>query len=200
MIPGDTFIATVVVRNTGNAQWNDANGFKFGEQEGLDPVVFGPTRYLIDDTQNEIPIYGGIFRGRTITFNIEIIAPETEGIYMTHWGMLQKNVAWFGEILEKNITVSLTAGINERNVQKEFNIYPNPASLSSDIQIDGDFIKNDRIALISIKGEKICEEVILNDIRNFGLTLSGRDIPEGLYFVHIISRNSIQIKKVLVQK
>jgi hypothetical protein len=97
-----------VVRNEGDLSWTAAEDFKFGQKEYLEgEVLFGAKRYLIDDTQDEIPIYGGIFRGRPIVFEFDLIAPPTEGDYLTHWGMLQENVAWFGEELVVPITVVL---------------------------------------------------------------------------------------------
>ena len=35
MFPGDTINAKIVMRNTGNAQWSNAEEFKFGQQEGI---------------------------------------------------------------------------------------------------------------------------------------------------------------------
>ena len=113
MSRAETFVATILVRNTGNEQWNAANDFKFGELESLDPVLFGPTRYLIDDTQDEIPDYGGIFRGRVKTFNIEVIAPDKVGTYDTHWSMIQENIAWFGDTIKTSITVLQSYYLNE---------------------------------------------------------------------------------------
>ena len=199
MFPGDTFAATVVVRNTGNASWSDAGGFKFGQQESNDPLAFGPTRYLIDDSQNDIPEYGGIFRGRALTFQVEIIAPETEGTFMTHWGMLQEGAEWFGELIEKNIRVALNADIRQRSVQPAFNIYPNPASLGAEIHIDGEFQKDDRIALFSISGVKICEKEITNNTRNSSLNLKKYNLTEGVYFARIIRNRGIQTTKILVR-
>ncbi len=105
MSRAETFIASVVVRNTGNESWNAANGFKFGEREDLDPVLFGPARYLIDDSLDDIPVYGGIFRGRAKTFNIAVTAPDVAGSYITHWEMLQEDVAWFGDTIKLPIAV-----------------------------------------------------------------------------------------------
>jgi len=107
MQPGQVLDVTVVVRNAGDISWTGAQQFKFGQEEfRAGEVLFGSGRFLIDDTQNEIPIYGGIFRGRPITFTIELIAPTTPGDYLTHWSMLQENVAWFGQELDWTIHVT----------------------------------------------------------------------------------------------
>lgn len=197
ILPGDTIVATVVVRNTGNTSWSDASGFKFGQQDN-DPLAFGSSRYLIDDTQHDIPVYGGIFRGRALSFNVEIIAPETEGSYMTHWGMLQEGVAWFGEPLEKKIRVSLSANSKQRKAQTEFTVYPNPVSLNPVIQIDGEFIKNDRIVLFNSSGAKICEEEITHDSGDFSLNLQKYRLSRGMYFVQIIQNKRNQTLKISV--
>ncbi|MBA7547441.1 hypothetical protein ES705_39863 [subsurface metagenome] len=105
MTAGETRTVKVVVRNEGDLAWTGADDFRFGQKDFIDPVLFGPTRYLIDDASNEIPEYGGVFRGRPIMFEFDLIAPSTEGDYLTHWGMLQENVTWFGEELVLPITV-----------------------------------------------------------------------------------------------
>jgi hypothetical protein len=108
MLAGSTQAVTVVVRNEGDASWTAANNYKFGEREQIDPVLFGPNRYLLDDAADEIPVYGGIFRGRPVTFNLVLNAPLNPGDYETHWGMLQEGVAWFGEQIVQTITVTQT--------------------------------------------------------------------------------------------
>ena len=106
MTPGEVLDVSVTVRNMGDISWTGAQQFKFGQEEYRPgEVLFGSGRFLIDDTQNEIPTYGGIFRGRPITFTIELVAPTTPGNYLTHWSMLQENVAWFGQELDWTIQV-----------------------------------------------------------------------------------------------
>jgi hypothetical protein len=106
MYAGATRNVSVIVRNEGDNAWSDAQNYKFGQQE-FQPLetMFGEGRFRIDDTQDEIPIYGGIFRGRPKQFDINIVAPASTGTYNTHWGMLQENVAWFGQTLTVPIQV-----------------------------------------------------------------------------------------------
>ncbi|MFH1551057.1 MAG: NBR1-Ig-like domain-containing protein [Planctomycetota bacterium] len=106
MTPGEKCIVQVVVRNEGDLSWTGAEDFMFGQKDYLGgEVLFGTARYLIDDMDNEIPLYGGIFRGRPIIFEFELEAPSSAGEYLTHWGMLQEDFAWFGEELVVSITV-----------------------------------------------------------------------------------------------
>jgi len=108
MFPGETRTVTVIVRNEGDVRWTEAAKYRFGQKDYLDPIMFGPGRYLINDAQDEIPTYGGIFRGRPKTFQVTMRAPMTPGVYTTHWGMLQELVTWFGEEIVQNITVDST--------------------------------------------------------------------------------------------
>ena len=78
-MPGQTVTAQIIVQNAGDLSWTGAGGFAFGEDASKDPTMFGLGRYMIDDSTNEIPTYGGIFRGRPITFDIQITAPSTTG-------------------------------------------------------------------------------------------------------------------------
>ena len=112
MAAGQTMTVQVVVRNEGDISWTAAADYKFGQKEYLaGEVLFGPARYLIDDIQNEISIYGGIFRGRPITFEFDLVAPLTPRTYQTHWGMLQEHVEWFGEELVIPITVVVPGSV-----------------------------------------------------------------------------------------
>jgi hypothetical protein len=105
MTVGETRTATVVVRNDGDNQWTAADSYRFGEKEYLDNVLFGDGRYYLDDSQDDIPTYGGIFRGRVKIFQLTLNAPSVPGTYNTHWSMLQEKVAWFGQELAQTIVV-----------------------------------------------------------------------------------------------
>lgn len=108
MMPGETRTATVIVRNEGDALWSEAAKYRFGQKEFLDPVLFGAGRYLINDTQDDIPTFGGIFRGRAKTFTLTLRAPAHPGLYTNHWSMVQENVTWFGPELVWPILVDPT--------------------------------------------------------------------------------------------
>jgi len=105
MAPGSTQVVNVVVRNTGDASWTAAAGYQFGNKSSRSKA-FGAPQYLLDDTEDEIPTYGGIFRGRPKTFQITLVAPSSPGSYKTRWGMTQGKGKWFGEELVHTITVT----------------------------------------------------------------------------------------------
>ena len=107
LLPGETRAATVIVRNEGDAFWSEAAKYRFGQKD-TDPVKFGAGRYLVNDTQDDIPTFGGIFRGRPKTFTLSVQAPTTPGLYTNHWSMLQENVTWFGQSITQAILVDST--------------------------------------------------------------------------------------------
>ncbi len=199
MVAGETFTAQVIVRNTGNASWSAEAQYKFGEQEGLDDVTFGPTRYPIDDTEDEIPEYGGIFRGRAKTFEVEIVAPETPGTYTTHWGMVQEGVEWFGETITKSIVVEKATAAADFKNSNEFVVYPNPAQINQNIYLKGDFKRNDKISVYNILGLVISEEVLGSDASTFNLNSSENRLIEGIYFVKVEGENGAHTKKIVVR-
>jgi hypothetical protein len=97
---GATVTATVVVRNEGDASWTGGALYGFGqklEESGATLGDHGRARWYVDDLADEIPTYGEIFRGRPTTFALTLRLPDEPGSYPVVWGMLQEEVAWFGE-------------------------------------------------------------------------------------------------------
>ncbi len=131
----------------------------------------------IDDNENEIPVFGGIFRGRPVAFSVEITAPENEGSYTTNWSMFQDDSGWFGDILTKQISVTGSTGISEFN--NEFKIYPNPANTYIIIEnIKGNA---ENIEVIDITGKTLWQL----KIENAKLKIQVADLEGGVYFVKI---------------
>jgi hypothetical protein len=134
--PGETRNVTVIVRNEGDLKWSALDQYKFGQQEFVPgEVLFGPARYLLDDTANEIPTYGGIFRGQPIVLQIPVTAPASTGSFQTHWAMLQENVAWFGQVVTQNITVTNNATAQVINVPFDLNL-PNLQFMGSGVTVN----------------------------------------------------------------
>lgn len=110
LTPGEVRTATVIVRNTGDESWTAAGNFKLGQADADTTFVAGK-RVLLDDAKDEIPIYGGIFRGRPKVFQLTLTAPAALGNYSTQWRMVQEGGGWFGEELIVPIEVKTkTAG------------------------------------------------------------------------------------------
>jgi hypothetical protein len=96
MIAGQTYQVSIAFRNTGDHKWRGDTGYQLVQ---INPEPFGsnPRETPIDDSQDEIPIYGGILRGQPKTFTFTVIAPETPGSYSLQWRMNQQGVEFFGE-------------------------------------------------------------------------------------------------------
>ena len=88
--PRETRTVTVTLRNEGDLSWTGAEGFAFAQRMPGVQLAFTSGPVLIDDSQHEIPQYGGVFRGRPITIQFEVTAPWQPGEYNTSWQMLQE--------------------------------------------------------------------------------------------------------------
>lgn len=75
----------VVVRNEGNGRWSGAAGY--GLRIGNEFTV------RINDQEDEIPLYGGIFRGRPVTFKTKLPVGTLQGAEIT----MVKDGVPFGE-------------------------------------------------------------------------------------------------------
>lgn len=109
--PGATFNISVIVRNKGSNEWRRSTNYKLGFSGGTPfRTPSGGIRYLLNDSQDEIPKYGGIFRGRPRTFNVQVKAPTSPGTHDLRLRMVQENVTWFGEELVVPIQVGTASG------------------------------------------------------------------------------------------
>jgi hypothetical protein len=86
----------VAVRNEGNARWSGATGY--GLRVGDDRII------PIDDKADEIPLYGGIFRGRPLTFQLTLSVGDRRGTFCVEFSMVKDGVP-FGEKSSAKIEV-----------------------------------------------------------------------------------------------
>ncbi len=198
MVAGESFNATVVVQNAGDESWTNAKDIKFGQHDD-DQESFGVRRFLIDDSQDEIPVYGGIFRGRAKTFNVEVTAPVTPGTYETNWGMLQEGVTWFGETLTCNIEVTSATAISDDEFERLFKVYPNPVTVSDMIHIIGVFNVNDRVDIYTLAGEKVYEKMFNSHETEININAATNGLKEGIYLINFISGEASYTKKIIVR-
>ncbi len=194
MMQGDTAWVSVLIRNDGDIMWSGADDFKFGEKETEDSVLFGPTRYTINDTTNEISTYGGIFRGRVIEFNIPVIAPDTAGTFTTHWQMLREGYLWFGDSIVKTITVLGDNSAITETDRLHFVLYPNPTNIGN-FEINGKLNTGDKIILTDMSGRILFEKNIKQASNKLSINL---DLAKGTYLITIHNDKSVVTKKLLV--
>jgi hypothetical protein len=86
--PGNQVDVRVVVRNEGNARWSGAAGYAL--RLGNDVIV------PINDQSDEIPLYGGVFRGRPVTFAARVPVGKVRGTFDADVCMIKNGVA-FGQ-------------------------------------------------------------------------------------------------------
>ncbi|HEX3028929.1 MAG TPA: leucine-rich repeat protein [Clostridia bacterium] len=100
MTAGQSYKVSVTLKNTGSNTWTAAANYRLGAVGNSDP--FATPRQTI--TTGEAI---GVNQQKTFTFTMK--APSTPGTYTTDWQMLKEGVAWFGQALTKQVTVTLPA-------------------------------------------------------------------------------------------
>lgn len=86
MTAGQVYSASVTMQNIGTAIWSTAATYRLGSESAT--TNWGAPRV---DVPTSVP------PGANVTFNFNIFAPVTPGVYTTKWRMVQEGVAWFGE-------------------------------------------------------------------------------------------------------
>lgn len=139
--PGQTFSVSFVVRNEGSEEWTAAGNHKLGVREPSGfTTPFSPARVVLNDALDEIPRYGGIFRGRPKTFTFNLTAPSTPGTYQVQFQMVKEFVEWYGTPLVKTITVSGTPPATSVSVDLGTTDTVNGLSRPSPEPADGDTV------------------------------------------------------------
>lgn len=95
MEAGKVYDVSVTVKNTGSNTWSSANNYRLG--------VLGWNAPFMDT--NRVLLPQATAYNNTVTFNFKLKAPYKSGSYNTTWSMVQDGVAWFGQVLSKNINV-----------------------------------------------------------------------------------------------
>jgi len=186
---GEYFTATVIVRNQGNESWSNATGIQFGEQETADPVMFSVGYFPINDQEDDIPIYGGIFRGRTKSFQVEIIAPDSIGNFETHWSMLKNEDQWFGNTITQTIQVLNPSEVSQQ-AKTSLNVFPNPTTHL--LHISGIKAGMSEIKILNVAGKCIHKEHIAPQTN---YTIDIQNLSHGVYFIKIGNEVKMFIKK-----
>ncbi len=103
MAPGESATVQVLVRNEGDAKWSQSAGYRLSEV--ANGHAWGPANIQIDDADNEIARYGGVFRGRPVLFEFTITAPNAPGVYEAQFSMTRSGGGAFGETLTIQVAV-----------------------------------------------------------------------------------------------
>ena len=100
----------------------------------------------------------------------------------------------FGGGFEYSFSTDTTTNIEEHTQSAPISLYPNPAN--GYFIIKGINIQNSKIELHDITGQKI-SAYIKRELNQIEVTTSG--LSAGVYFVSIISDNSKEVRKILIQ-
>ena len=101
MVCGETFAATVEMRNVGLATWTAEEGYKLGTVDDEDPFHSQSTRVYLPDDVTVAP-------GESYAFAIDLLTPMQAGGLITDWRMVHEAVTWFGDTAAQTVTVSCT--------------------------------------------------------------------------------------------
>lgn len=187
MVAGIPLAAQMTVRNAGNLSWTHVQGISL-QQVSSDPVQLGLQGGAIDDTTNEIPVYGGIFRGRPITFDVNLTAPNQPGTLTTHWRM-HRNGQPFGDTLTHTIQVILSTSLPAAEALA-LRISPNPT--------------RDRVVVVDWRGQDA--RVVFYNLQGQALLTYHRvapgtalDLPNasGLFFLQIRINDQVYTRPVV---
>ena len=102
MMPGQTYMVSVTMQNTGNTTWTSGNLYRLGSQNPQDNTTWGLLRV-------ELPA-GPVAPGATATFSFSVTAPSTVGTYNFQWRMVEDLVEWFGAF---STNVAVKDGVND---------------------------------------------------------------------------------------
>jgi GH25 family lysozyme M1 (1,4-beta-N-acetylmuramidase) len=105
VLPGQTFTATITMKNEGTTSWTNtgANPYKLGSQSPQDNFTWGTNRVLLPSSP--------IAPGQNVTFTFPATAPVTPGTYTFAWKMVQEGVQWFGVTFSQTINVGNSASV-----------------------------------------------------------------------------------------
>ncbi|MDP6933571.1 MAG: NBR1-Ig-like domain-containing protein [Myxococcota bacterium] len=98
---GDSYSASVEMRNTGQTTWTREDGYKLGAVNDEDSL-YGP------DVRVWLPEDVSVAPGESHVFDFELTAPQEEDDYLTDWQMVHEGVQWFGESTAETVVVACT--------------------------------------------------------------------------------------------
>ena len=101
MLPGQTVLVGVGMKNVSRATWTAAQGFKLAAQG--DAMTWGI---------NRVPVGFDVTPDSNVVFFFYITAPTTPGTYNFQWRMLQEGVQRFGDV-SPNTAITVLAPSNQ---------------------------------------------------------------------------------------
>jgi len=135
MIAERTYPITVTFRNTGDNKWTGAGDYKLGL---ISDVLTNPENVAVNDSEDEISAFEGIFRGRPKTFSFNFTAPSQPGYYSLSWRMKQGS-SQFGDVSpQTNISIDNNSGPNRIGVAPSGAVPLNTKGVTLSLETDRD--------------------------------------------------------------
>jgi endonuclease I len=98
------------------------------------------------------------------------------------------------------IWATCTTGVENPELDKNFlNVYPNPAAGNVTVSYTLPFASVENIELFTIDGKLILRKDCSNVTEN-NISIATADIPDGIYFIKIITDHSAITKQLIIQK
>ncbi len=89
LIAGETISVSITMKNTGVTAWTQRGQFKLGSQGPANNKNWGLNRITLNVQDSIVP-------GAEKTFTFDVTIPETDGIFVFQWQMIQEGEEWFG--------------------------------------------------------------------------------------------------------
>ncbi len=93
---GESFSATIRVKNSGTTSWDPSAGYTIGSEDPRDNMNWGT---------NRVSLPKAVSPSSSLDINASFVAPSSPGTYQFSWQMLQTGVEWFGSSCAKPVTV-----------------------------------------------------------------------------------------------
>jgi hypothetical protein len=108
-------VYAISITNTGTLPWNANEPYPVHLS-----VHFGGTSDACCNwaTDQRFMLPGDVQPGQTITMNVQIVPPNSSGVYVLRNRLVKEYVAWFDQILKTNVTV-FPGGFGQRGVSPQ---------------------------------------------------------------------------------
>lgn len=103
LVAGDTSRVSITMKNTGSRAWTRTRQFKLGSVNPADNEYWGLKRVELTEGDSILP-------DEEITFTFDVIVPESDGLFIFQWQMIQEGEEWFGSRTEAVQVISGSPG------------------------------------------------------------------------------------------
>ncbi|MBO5069980.1 MAG: hypothetical protein J6C37_06415, partial [Roseburia sp.] len=140
MVAGSRATVSVTVKNLGTEVWEERGGAdpgtRLGRCDDSAVIKFADAKQPVGADGNRAYLTTGetCAQNETHTFEFEIIAPSTPGVATIKMQMIRDGIAWFGQILTKdiNIVAQSSSGSDDQTQYTDEDFAPVFEDLSSD--------------------------------------------------------------------